>query len=37
MVERKIPEREDWGSILTQVAVYLPGNTQEAVAPSPHD
>ena len=48
MVERRTPEREVGGSILTEVAVlcplaryiYLPkstGNTQEAVAPSRHD
>ena len=45
MVERRPPEREVGGSILTQVAVLCPraryihlpnssGNTQEAVAPS---
>ena len=48
VVERRTPEWEVGGSILTQVAVlchwaryiYLPkstGNTQEAVAPSRHD
>ena len=48
VVERRTPEREVGGSILTQVAmlcpwaryIYLPkstGNTQEAVAPSQHD
>ena len=48
VVERRTPEREVGGSILTQVAVlcplagyiYLPkstGNTQEVVAPSQHD
>ena len=45
MVERRTPEREVGGSIITQVAVLskihlLPkstGNTQEAVAPSRYD
>ena len=48
MVERRTPEREVGGSILTQVAVLYPlarynylskstGNTQEAVALSIHD
>ena len=48
MVERRTPEREVGGSILTQVSfvvsfskIHLPpkstGNTQEAVSPSRHD
>ena len=48
MVERRTPEREVGGLILTQVAVLYPeqdtftsqkstGNTQEAVASSRHD
>ena len=47
-VERRTPEREVGGSILTQVALLYPwvrysyhtkstGNTQEAVVPSRHD
>ena len=35
VVERRAPEREVRGSIITQVKST--GNTQEAVAPSRHD